>query len=100
MLTDLSFLEKNTAFPPVQEKSRLDEYRKNDVLFHSRVPPEWSRDFSTIARRLGKSQSEIDTIFNYQQLISKKTADFVCGEPPTIESEQYTDKITRKLENQ
>lgn len=100
MLTDLSFLEKNTAFPPVQEKSRLDEYRKNDVLFHSRVPPEWSRDFSTIARRLGKSQSEIDTIFNYQQLISKKTADFVCGEPPTIETEQDTDQITKKLENQ
>lgn len=100
MLTDLSFLEKNTAFPPVQEKSRLDEYRRNDILFHSGVPPEWSKDFSAIARRLGKKQSEIDTIFNYQQLISKKTADFVCGEPPTIETEQDTDQIIRKLENQ
>ena len=100
MLTDLSFLEKGEEFPPVCEKTRLDEYRKNDILFHSGIPPEWSRDFSAIARRLGKRQSEIDTIFNYQQLISKKTADFICGEPPTIETEQNTDKIIKKLENQ
>lgn len=100
MLTDLSFLEKGEEFPPVCEKTRLNEYRKNDILFHSGIPPEWSRDFSAIARRLGKRQSEIDTIFNYQQLISKKTADFICGEPPTIETEQDTDKIIKKLENQ
>ncbi|MDE5946331.1 MAG: phage portal protein [Oscillospiraceae bacterium] len=100
MLTDLSWLESNSAFPPVQEKIRLDEYRKNDILFNSQVPPEWSTDFKSIARRLGKKQSEIDTIFNYHQLISKKTADFVCGEPPAIETEQDTDKITKKLENQ
>ncbi len=97
MLIDLSWLENGTAFPPVQEKKRLDKYRKNELLFDTEIPPEWSASFSAIARKLGKKQSEIDTIFNYQHLISKKTADFVCGEPPTIETEQNTDNIMLKL---
>lgn len=97
MLTNLSWLENGTAFPPVQEKSRLEEYRRNELLFDTEIPPEWQTSFTAIARRLGKKPSEIDTIFNYQQLISKKTADFVCGEPPTIETEQNTDGITLKL---
>lgn len=100
MLTDLSWLENGQTFPPVQEKKRLDEYRRNEALFGTRIPPEWESSFSAIAKRLGKKQSEIDTIFNYQQLISKKTADFVCGEPPTIETEQDTDRIGKTLGRQ
>lgn len=97
MLTDLSWLANGTAFPPVQEKKRLDEYKKNELLFNTEVPSEWQTSFASIARRLGKKQSEIDTIFNYQQLISRKTADFVCGEPPTLETEQNTDTVMLKL---
>lgn len=97
MLTDLSWLENGQVFPPAQERKRLDEYRRNDMLFSTKIPHEWQTSFSAIARRLGKNQSEIDTVFNYQQLISKKTADFVCGEPPTIETEQDTDKIIKAL---
>lgn len=97
MLTDLSFLENSSTFPPIQEKKRLEEYRKNEQLFETKIPPEWETAFTSISRRLGKKRSEIDTIFNYQQLISKKTADFVCGEPPTIETEQDTDTIVKKL---
>ncbi len=100
MLTDLSFLESGSAFPPFQEQERLKEYHKNELLFNTKIPSEWQDNFSVIARRLGKNQSEIDTVFNYQQLISKKTADFVCGEPPEIETEQDTDKITKMLDRQ
>ncbi len=100
MLTDLDFLESGSAFPPISERKRLEEYRRNEILFNSGIPNEWQSDFSAIARRLGKKQSEIDTVFNYQQLISKKTADFVCGEPPTLETEQDTDKIIKLLEQQ
>lgn len=100
MLTDLSWLENGKSFPPAQEQYRLGEYRRNDKLFHTKIPHEWQASFSSIARRLGKKQSEIDTIFNYQQLISRKTADFVCGEPPTIETEQDTDRIGKILGRQ
>lgn len=100
MLTDLSWLAKGKSFPPESEKTRINEYRKNDKLFMTELPPEWEEAFKRISARLGKRPTGIDTIFNYQQLISRKTADFVCGEPPTIETEQDTDKITQELERQ
>lgn len=100
MLTDLSWLEMGKSFPPASEKLRLDEYRQNELIFKTEIPDEWVRMFKRISARLGKRADGIDTIFNYQQLISKKTADFVCGEPPSIETEQDTDKIAKELERQ
>ena len=100
MLTDLNWLAPGKSFPPTSEKTRIDEYQKNDRLFMTELPAEWEESFRRISARLGKKPSGIDTVFNYQQLISKKTADFVCGEPPSIETEQDTDKITKKLEQQ
>lgn len=100
MLIDLSWLAPGKTFPPSSEKARIDEYEKNNRLFMAELPTEWTEAFRSISARLGKKLSGIDTIFNYQQLISKKTADFVCGEPPTIETEQDTDRIARTLDRQ
>ena len=100
MLTDLSWLAPGKTFPPSSEKARIDEYEKNNRLFMTELPTEWTEAFRSISARLGKKLSGIDTIFNYQQLISKKTADFVCGEPPAIETEQDTDRIVRTLDRQ
>lgn len=98
MLTDLSFLDPGKSYPPKQELNRLSEYRKNEDLFHTKIPQEWMEHFDEIAQRLGRTKTEINTIFGYQQLISKKTADFTCGEPPTIETEQDTDAIMKLLD--
>ena len=72
MLTDLSWLAKGKSFPPESEKTRINEYRKNDKLFMTELPPEWEEAFKRISARLGKRPTGIDTIFNYQQLISRK----------------------------
>ncbi len=100
MLTNFDWLKEGAQFPPPQEQKRLDEYRKNDCLFRTVIPPEWRAQFHEIAKRLDKKTADVDTIFNYQQLISKKTADFVCGEPPTIETERDTDGIINALDRQ
>lgn len=98
MLTDLSFLDSGKSFPPYQERERLEEYKKNEQLFHTKVPQPWLNHFNEIAQRLGRTRAEISTIFGYQQLISKKTADFTCGEPPTLETEQDTDAMLKLME--
>ena len=100
MLTDLNWLAPGEVFPPAQEKERLSEYRLNEELWEARLPREWKTAFQALSRKLGKTETSLDTIFGYQQLISKKTADLVCGEPPTVETEQDTDKIVRFLEQQ
>ena len=50
-----------------------------------------------MARKTKKTVADPDTILNYQQLLSKKTADFVCGEPPEIETETDTDGLDAVL---
>ena len=41
----------------------------------------------------------MQTVLNYHKLLSTKTADFVCSEPPTIETENDTDKLVKLLEH-
>lgn len=100
MLTNLNWLSKGAIYPPAAEKERLDAYRTNELLFLSKHNTAWEDEFDEMRRRLRKKGYDIDTIINYQQLLSKKTADFVCGEPPTIETEQETDILDKLLENQ
>lgn len=100
MLTNLDWLSYGAEYPPKPERDRLERYRLNEQLFLSNHPQAWKDDFNELARRLHKKASEVETIFNYQQLLSKKTADFVCGQPPTIETEQNTDNIVCLLNRQ
>ena len=93
MLTNLNWLADGGAYPPLAEKERIERYSLNEKLFLSKHTEAWKSDFEEIARRLRRRSSDIETILNYQQLLSKKTADFVCGEPPTIETEQDTDDL-------
>ena len=65
MLTDLSFLDSGKSFPPDQERERLEEYKKNEQLFHTKVPQPWLNHFNEIAQRLGRTRAEISTIFGY-----------------------------------
>lgn len=100
MLTDLSFLQEGAVFPPVWECARIETYKTNEQLFLTQHTAAWKSDFDVLSRALRKKNTDIETIFNYQQLLSKKTADFVCSEPPTIETEQDTDAVSRLLERE
>jgi hypothetical protein len=97
MLTSLNWLEPGNVFPPLSEKERMETYRNNDLLFRTQHKVAWQDDFDEIARRLRRRGHSVDVILNYQQLLSKKTADFICGETPKLESEQDTDELEKLL---
>jgi hypothetical protein len=100
MLTSLDFLTPGASWPPPGEKTRIDRYMENERLFLTQHSEVWEEKFNNLAARLKKKQRLADTPINYHQLISKKTADFVCGEPPKIETEGDTDKLLRVLNKQ
>lgn len=100
MLTNLDWLQEGAAYPPVSEKTRIEQYKTNERLFMTEHSEVWKQVFEAIARRIKRKTSEVETIFNYHQMLSKKTADFVCGEPPTIETAQDTDALKKILDGQ
>lgn len=97
MLTNLSWLEPGASWPPPGEKERLDQYKLNDNLFLTKHDKVWLDHFQALARKYKKKNFDVDTIINYHQLLSKKTCDFICGEPPKIETENDTDKLTKLM---
>lgn len=100
MLTNLNWLEPGATYPPSSEKKRIERYKLHEQLFLSQHPKALEEAFQELARRHKKSDYQVETVINYQQLLSKKTADFICGEPPTLETEGDTDKLDRLLEQQ
>lgn len=100
MLTDLSWLEQGQQFPPASERERIEKYKLHEQLFLSLHNEAWAQEFRQMARRLRVSDSKVDTIFNYHQLLSKKIADFICGEAPTIETEGDTDSLQYTLDQE
>lgn len=100
MLTNTKWLDRGCLYPPATERARIDQYKLHERLFLSEHADAMRERFHEIARKTRKKDYDVDTVINYQQLLSKKTADFVCGEPPTLETEQDTDKLTRLLEQQ
>lgn len=98
MLTNLNWLNEGATYPPPSEKKRIERYRLHEQLFLSQHPKVWEDVFRELARRHKKNDHQAETVINYQQLLSKKTADFICGEPPTLETEDDTDKLERLLD--
>lgn len=100
MLTNLNWLAEGTAWPPPSEVERLNQYKENERLFLTEHNKVWAKAFRMFAEKYEKKNIDVDTITNYHQLLSKKTADFVCGEPPKIETEDDTDALMELLSNQ
>lgn len=98
-LINLNWLDDG-VYPPRAEKKRIDRYKLNEQLFMSEHTDALREYFHDIARRTRKKDYQVDTVINYQQLLSKKTADFVCGEPPEIETELDTDALDALLDHQ
>lgn len=86
MLTDLSFLECGKAFPPNSEKYRLETYLDHRKLFENNHAEVYKEQFRRIERVIGNFDRVVSygTVFNYQRLLSVKTADLVFGEPPRV----------------
>lgn len=86
MLTDLKFLEVGQTFPPTCEKERLENYVNYKKIFEGKHSDVYKCQIDRIKRVQGDFQEVIsyDVILNYQQLITKKTADLLCGEVPRI----------------
>lgn len=98
MLTNLDWLTPGAAFPPASEKNRLSLYSQNEKLFLTQHAEVWKEAFHKLASAYRKKNLDVETILNYHQLLSKKTADFVCGEPPILETEGDTDKLKQLLD--
>ena len=99
MLTNLDWLDGG-LYPPRVERERIDKYKLNEELFLTRHSDALQEVFNELARRTNKTNKDVKTIFNYQQLLSKKTADFVAGEPPEINTEQKADELDKLLQYQ
>lgn len=84
MLTNLEWIGPGKVFPPEEEKERIKRYEENEKLFLGAHMDVFGNDFARIENELKKRHMRPMAILNYPQLISKKTADFVCGEAPVI----------------
>lgn len=72
MLTNLSWLAEGQPYPPKSETDRIKRYELHEQLFLSEHPDAWKVDFDRIAREFKKKRKDVDTVFNYHQLLSKK----------------------------
>lgn len=86
MLTSLDFLKVGEYFPPQSERERLQNYSTYKKIFEGKHNEVYQNQIDRVKRVQGDFQEVIsyDVILNYQQLITKKTADLLCGETPKI----------------
>lgn len=86
MLTDTKWIDTGMPFPPMAERERIKRYGNNEKLFLGLYKEVFGENFSRLEHHLKKHRQQPDTMFNYPQLLTKKTADFVCGEPAIIKA--------------
>jgi len=100
MLTNLNWLQSGSPYPPASEKGRIERYKLHEKLFLTKHTEAWQTAFAELSRRYRLSTWDVNTVFNYHQLLSKKIADFVCAEPPTFETGGQTDELLKILNRQ
>lgn len=90
-MTNLDFLKAGQIFPPLSEAKRIGACADYDLMFDGNTYAVEERHFretlknlNKLATLLGWTDSYIAVEYNYFKLLSKKTADFVCGEIPDI----------------
>lgn len=98
MLTDLNWIATGRPFPPKDEEKRINNYKKYAAMFNGKYEDVFGTYFSNKALEIRLRNVRVSTIINYPQLLTKKTADFVCGEPPAIDIGDYTDVLQDELD--
>jgi hypothetical protein len=97
MLNDINYFAPGAVYPPASEKARIQTYTDNNKLFLSKHTEVWGSAFSRLSDNLVKRNVKVDTVLNYQKLMSIKTADFICGEPPAISCGERSDELNALL---
>lgn len=98
MLTNTEWIGTGAKFPPEEEQHRLNNYKEDAELFNGKAIKAYGDAFSMWASSLHMRDVDISTAIQYPQLLTKKTADFVCGEPINIDAGASTDVIIKRLE--
>ncbi len=86
MLTNLDWIAPDKPYPPHAERNRLRRYEDNEKLFNGEHAAVFEGDFKRLEEYLLRKRIHLLTVLNYPQLLTKKTADFVCGEPVLVEA--------------
>lgn len=94
MLTDLGWIGRGQEFPPHEEKRRIDGYKKNAHMYAGKYEKVFGTGYAVRANMLRIRDVDVRTVVNYPQLLTKKTADFVCGETPDISIDSALDNAT------
>ena len=98
MLTDLSWIAPGKPFPPQDEKHRIQGYKRYKNMFNGQYEDVYGPYFAHKATDVRIRDAHVFTIINYPQLLTKKTADFVCGEAPLVSIGDYTDVLQDELD--
>lgn len=90
-MKNLDWLSPGNIFPPMEEAKRIGAYIDYDLMFdgdfynvEEKHFKETLSNLNKIALKLGWTDSYCAVDYNYPQLISKKTADFICNAAPDI----------------
>ena len=80
-LTDLTFLDKGSVWPPAGEDARIAKYAENRALRNNSFDSIW-KDYQRLMREDQKRDFKI--ILGYFKLSTKKTLDTLLGKQPLI----------------
>lgn len=99
-MTNLDFLKEGQIFPPLEEAKRIGACAEYDLMYdgdsyavEEKHFKQTLKNLNRLAMLLGWSDSYVAVEYNYFQLCSLKTADFVCGEIPDITSNVKDEKL-------
>lgn len=102
-MTNLDFLNAGQIFPPLSEAKRIGACAEYNLMFdgnsyavEERHFKETLKNLNKLAVLLGWTKSYIAVEYNYFKLLSKKTADFVCGEIPDIIATNADEAVRQK----
>lgn len=82
MLTDLSFLEPNSDWPPKSERERLDTYNQNRRLFEGEHTRVFAESWTRLLRQA--DNLAVEQVLNWPKRLSTLWADLLAGDPPTF----------------
>ena len=99
-MKNLNFLSTGQIFPPLEEAKRIGACAEYDLMYDGNTYAVEEMHFrqtlnnlNRLAVLLGWTDSYVAVEYNYFQLCSIKTADFVCGELPDIVSAAKDEKV-------
>lgn len=102
-MKDLNFLNEGQIFPPIEEAKRVGAYADYALMYdgdsyavEEKHFKETAKNLNTLALLLGWTNSYCAVDYNYYQVISKKTMDFICGDWPDIMASNENDEIRQK----